>query len=101
MYTHDMTGYVSETVWQNKIQLKKSQYGEICPFTYILLHCETDVDQEIASAAGDKKRRGGRKEDSDLRVCGQEKKKRKKEKKKKLSSMGSWQQTEVINNARG
>jgi len=36
----DMTGYVSE-------------------------NCETDVDQEVATATGNEKRRSGRKEDSD------------------------------------
>lgn len=60
MFTHDMTGDVSETA------INVSQMRYMHPFFF--LHCETDIDQEVTTATSNEKRRCRRKDDSDLRA---------------------------------
>ena len=77
MFTHDMTGNVSEAA------KKKSQAvsGMVIYDRFIIiysLHCEADVDQEVATATSNEKRRSRRKEYSDLRAGGTGNRKKKK-----------------------
>jgi hypothetical protein len=74
MFTHDMTGNVSETA-QNPMSVSV-KYARLF-FPYFFLHCETYIDQEVTTATGNEKRRSRRKDDSDLRA----------EKNKKISSI--------------
>jgi hypothetical protein len=84
MFTHDMTGNVSETAQ------KESVSGmEIYARLIYSLHCEADVDQEITTATGNEKRRSRGKEDSDLRA-GQSKKKKKKKLVQFFFGIGGW-----------
>jgi hypothetical protein len=65
MFTHDMTGNVSETA-QNPMSVSV-KYARLF-FPYFFLHCETYIDQEVTTATGNEKRRSRRKDDSDLRA---------------------------------